>query len=92
MALRLAILVEVIPCTDTKPRRWKASVEADAGCKRRSLICSDPIEGNQDPALLAAIALTQQLGWERSLSIPLHKGSISSTASVFVFENPQEIY
>jgi hypothetical protein len=90
MATRLAILVEVVPVTDTKPRRWKAPVEPhNAGGKRRSLICDDPIEGNQDPELLAAIALIQQLGWE--ISIPLHKGSISSSASVFVFENPQEV-
>lgn len=90
MATRLAILVEVISATDTKPRRWKASVEPhDAGGKRRSLICDDPVEGNRDPALLAAIALMEKLGW--GVNIPLHKGSVSSTTFVFVFENPQEI-
>jgi hypothetical protein len=88
--LRLAITVEVIPATNFTPRKWRASVEPhNAGGKRRSLICDDPIEGNQDPSLLAAIALIEKLGWE--INLPLHKGSLSHSASVFVFENPQEI-
>ena len=86
----LAILVEVIPVTNFEPRRWKASVEgADPNGRRRSLICSDPID-SRDPELAAAIALVKELDW--GVNKPLHKGHLSNKACVFVFENPQEVY
>lgn len=90
MATRLAILVEVVEATDTTPRKWKASVEPNStGGKRRSITVGDD---HNNPELAAAISLIQKLGWGDGTEIPLHKGSLSSSASVFVYENPQEIY
>lgn len=89
MATRLAILVEVVSATDTKPRKWKASVETESSGKRKSITIGDD---HDNPELKAAIALMQHLGWGLGTEIPLHKGSLSSSKSVFVFENPQEVY
>lgn len=85
----LAILVEVVPATNVDPRRWRASVEGeDPNGRRRSVVVDDPID-SRDPELAAAIALLQKLDW--GVNLPLHKGHLSNRASVFVFENPQEI-